>query len=74
MLLLDYARNEVGLPMRGLHAGRHIGWTTDEAKADRMVDAGATVVRGGHADRQEAIPVQVPGWEISFAVGSEYER
>jgi len=34
-LLIDFAR-ELGLPMRGLHMDRHVGWTTDQAKAQTM--------------------------------------
>lgn len=62
MLLLDYARNEVGLPMRGLAQGAHIGWTTDAMKAELMALAGA---------RRQAIH---NGYDISFAVGAEVQE
>src|SRR5579864_5722164 len=38
-LLIDYARNEVGMPIRGVHNGYHVGWTIDREKADAMTDA-----------------------------------
>ncbi len=62
MLLLDYARETVGLPMRGLHLGAHIGWTTNEEKAEKMALAGA---------RRQRIH---NGWDISFAVDAEVEE
>jgi hypothetical protein len=33
--MIDYAR-ELGLPMRGLLNGQHVGWTTDRTKAETM--------------------------------------
>lgn len=77
MLLLDYARNDVGLRMGGLHGGRHIGYTTDEEKANAMRDAGASVVgagRNGQGSTSQAAdllpPATVPAWEIAFPVGA----
>ena len=68
MLLIDYARRDVGMPMRGLHYGRHIGWTTDEKKRDALVAAGANCTTATtHSGR-------VLGYEISFAVGREMLR
>lgn len=44
MLLIDYARNEVGPSCRAFFLGQHFGWTTDADKAALMRDAGASVV------------------------------
>lgn len=67
MMLLDYARDEVGMPVRGFHIGRHVGWTTDPAKADLMREAGATVTGYAHAG-------WAGGWEVSFAPGAERQE
>ena len=59
---LDYARNEVGVRMGSLHGGRHIGWTTDADKADRLRAAGAVVTT--------VAPMSsggTTGYEVSFS-------
>lgn len=72
--MIDYARNTAGLPMRGLHGGHHIGYTTDAAKAEKMRDVGASVTRC-HGTDQDSFgtvpPATFASWEISFAVGRE---
>lgn len=64
MLLLDYARDVVGMPLRGIHQGENVGWTTSEEKRDAMVAAGArcssALQTGG-----------LIGYEIHFPIGSE---
>lgn len=74
MLLLDYARNVVGLKMGGLHAGRHI-----EEKVRLMRKAGASALpcytawapESGHggvkSDAQEQL------YEVWFPVGKEVD-
>lgn len=62
-LLLDYARS-IGAQMGSLHAGRHIGWTTDEQKAELLRARGARVMPGCNS-------VGPRGWELSFEVGAE---
>ena len=63
-LLLDKVR-EVGIPMRAIHAGYHVGWTTDSDKASAARSLGATVRY--HAARDP----RFNGWEVSFAQGRE---
>jgi len=60
MNLLEYARS-LGVPMRAIHAGRHIGWTTNPDVVQPLKDAGATVMvcRG-------VFDTDVQGWEVSF--------
>ncbi len=60
--LLHYARNELGLPMRGIHAGRHIGYTLDAEKATAMRERGAAVIRVAAQTKDGPT-----GWEISIA-------
>jgi hypothetical protein len=66
-LLIEHLRRDVGLPMGGFgHAfkgSRHVGWTTDEAKATKARDAGAAVE---HVARDDP---RFSGWEISCAEG-----
>lgn len=64
MLLLDYARS-LGVAMGSLHVGRHVGWTTDEAKADKLREAGANLAHYVSQDPRYS------GWEVSFAEGRE---
>lgn len=68
-LLIDHCRDVIGLPMRGLAHGSHIGWTTDGAKAKAASEAGArcTYVRAQSSARE------CDGWEIVFGVGREYQ-
>jgi hypothetical protein len=55
--LLQAARRE-GLTMGSVHGDRHIGWTTDELKAEACREHGLTVLAGYN--------VTGPcGWEIS---------
>lgn len=61
MKLVDYCRQQ-GVAMGSVHAGRHIGWTTDIEKANVCRDAGANIVEGYNS-------VGPNGWELSFAVG-----
>lgn len=73
MLLIDYARS-LGMSMGGLHNGRHCGMTSDPEKAQKLRDAGASVV-----DCTYASDDPLPQWTLEFAVGSEaygveYER
>ena len=63
MLLLKMARAE-DVAMGTLHNGLHIGWTTDETKAEKLRDAGAQVTAGYNATGP-------CGWEIVFAVGRQ---
>lgn len=70
MLLIDYARNEVGLPMKGIHQSSHCGWTTDRAKADLMRSAGARVQSAPSLDQRPEAR-RFDGWDISFPIGSE---
>ncbi len=65
MLLLDYARDQLGLACRGRHNGRVITWTTSEKKAEEAVSAGANCTTAtAHSGR-------VIGYEISFPVDRE---
>lgn len=68
MLLLDYARDVVGMPTRAIYKGLNIGWTTDETKRDAMVAAGAT------CSTSRATSGRVIGFEISFPIGTEFEQ
>ena len=70
MLLIDYAREVVGLPMRALFLHRHYGWTTDRTRAELMREAGAHVEAVPSADQRPEAR-RFDGWEISFAVGRE---
>lgn len=74
-LLLDYVRETLGLPCRGLAYGQHVGWTTDPEKARALRDLGVhvTTVRASELgpvpsldDRRRLI-----GFEFSFGVGRE---
>jgi len=58
MDLIVYAREVVGLPMKGLRNGVHIGWTTDKEKAEKMRLAGAVV--------QHDTDWSNDGYDISF--------
>jgi hypothetical protein len=63
--LLTYARETVGVAMGSIHQGRHIGYTTDDAKATKLREAGA------HVTRVRAQTKDGPdGWEISFLLQS----
>lgn len=64
MLLVDYARDELGMPMRGLQFGTHIGWTTDGRKRDLLVAAGANSTTVTWAGR-------TIGYEVTIPVGRE---
>ena len=64
-LLIDYARDVIGLPMRGMHHGRHVGWTTDRVKAERAREAGANI------SYYESNDPRFCGWEVSFAADRE---
>lgn len=70
MLLIDFAREEVGLPMDGMMFNRHIGWTTDGDKAETMRKAGANVQWHPSLDKRDEAR-KFDGWDISFLVGSE---
>ena len=66
MLLIDYARDVVGLPLRGLYTGRlHVGYTGSQEKAERMREAGARVVSNRNTWSE------IEGYEVSFPVGAE---
>lgn len=56
MLLIHYLRDEVGLPMRGFHVGKHVGYTTDAEKATRASAAGAQATKCGG---------RIESWEIA---------
>lgn len=65
-LLLDYARNEVGVAMGSIdQLGNHVGWTTDKDKAAKLRDAGA---RTSYYESREPA---YSGYEISFSRGAE---
>jgi len=49
----------IGLEMRGVHMGYHLGWTTDETQAEAARALGATVTRCS-SPRPDA-----SGWEIA---------
>ena len=62
-LLLDYVRG-LGVACGSIHQGRHVGWTTDEAKADAARAAGASLA--AYTSREPS----ASGWEVSFLKGS----
>jgi len=68
MLMIDYARNVVGMPTRGLHMGKHVGWTTDKEKHDLMVSVGAD------CRIVDAESGRVIGYEVSFSPGAEVSQ
>lgn len=60
--LLDFARAR-GVAMGSVHQGQHLGFTTDEARAERIRLAGGRV--------QGCYNITGPrGWEVSFARGA----
>lgn len=63
-LLLDYVRS-IGLPCKGLQAGRHVGWTTEERIATLAREHGASVIQAN------ALSDGLKGWEVSFREGAE---
>jgi hypothetical protein len=65
-LLIDYARDVVGMPLKGLKSGVHIGWTLDREKAERMRSAGASVAVAPQPREESGV-----GYEVSFRVGKE---
>lgn len=74
--LLTVLREQVGLAMGSLHGHRHIGHTTDQAKADAACEAGATVRACGNngngppSDGEAVTPkATFPAWEVSIPVG-----
>ena len=64
-LLIDHLRDDLGLPMRGVHHGYHVGWTTDPDKADAAREAGARVTYARGSDPA------FDGWEVSCSQGRE---
>jgi len=64
-LLLDHCRDVIGLPMRGLRGGYHIGWTTDKDNASAAREAGANLSSYTSDDPMYS------GWEVSFLNGRE---
>jgi hypothetical protein len=69
MLLLDYARNEVGVACKAFHH-QHLGWTTDASKADLMRKAGAGVKEVPSSDKRPE-GRKFDGFEITFFPGAE---
>lgn len=66
MLLVDFARDEIGLQMGSRIGGLHIGWTTDQAKAE------AFVTGGGRMTTITAQSGRLIGYEVSCLVGTEW--
>jgi hypothetical protein len=62
-MLIDYARDVVGMPCKGQRGGVHVGWTRDAEKAEKMRAAGARVETAPQSDGV--------GYEVSFGVGAE---
>ena len=58
-LLIDYVRR-IGITCGSIHAGHHVGWTTDPDKAR---------LAGEHGARLTHYTARTPdasGWEVSF--------
>lgn len=68
MLLLEHARETVGLPVRAVAFGLNIGWTTDAEKAEQMREAGAKV------EEVTTMSGRLLGYEVSFAIGTVYAQ
>lgn len=70
VLLIDYARETVGLPMGSVFLNQHFGWTTDAEKAAAMQAAGASVTNTPSLDRRPEAR-KFDGFEVSFQIGAE---
>ena len=61
--LIEYARDELAMPMRGRMMGAAIGYTTDAAKAEQLRRHGARVT---------ALPMKFGpsvGYEVAIVMG-----
>lgn len=61
-LLLDYMRDDVGVPCNALTRTTHVGWTMDADKAQLAREAGARVQVVPQGDSV--------GFDISFPIGT----